>query len=218
MPFNKVSLKAPLKILSLFFVLIASQIHAHAFASEQGVYEDETYQHISYQQLSDQSEPQQFAGIIASHNKVRQKLNQHPLSWSDSLANYAQQWVNRLAETENCSMLHRPNYEGEPDSENYLQIHGENLFWASPETLGNGQTKLQNVSNAEVVNAWAEEEDYYDYQTNSCQPGKVCGHFTQMVWHESRQVGCAKAICPDKSQIWACNYHPRGNYIGELPY
>ena len=92
------------------------------------------------------------------------------------------------------------------------------MFWASAETLANGSEKAQQFTTVEVVTAWAEEEEYYDYQSNTCQPGQICGHFTQMVWHESQQVGCAKAMCADKSQIWACNYHPRGNYIGEKPY
>ena len=166
---------------------------------------------------SSASEPSQFSGIVKYHNDVRSKFQQHPLTWSNSLASYAQEWVDRLAATQSCQMLHRPNYAGEYDSEKYLQIHGENLFWASAEYT-NGTEKLQILSPKEIVAAWAEEEDYYDYQSNTCQEGQDCGHFTQMVWHESRQVGCAKAICGDKSQIWACNYHPRGNYIGEHPY
>lgn len=160
------------------------------------------------------SEPAQFSGLVAYHNKVRTKHQQAPLTWSNTLAQYAQQWVTHLATTQNCAMIHRPNQNGGA----YQQQHGENLFWASPEELGNGTKKLQHFSVKDIVNAWAEEEAFYDYQTNQCQSGEECGHYTQMVWHESRQVGCAMAVCPDKSQIWACNYHPRGNYIGEWPY
>ena len=198
------------KVLSLFvlFFLFLCDASNFAFANEQSIYESKLHS----------SEPQQFVGILVSHNKVRQKFNQQPLTWSNSLASYAQQWVSRLAETQNCQMLHRPNYQSEHDSERYLQVHGENLFWASAEKLANGSAKLQHFSSVDVVRAWAEEEAYYDYQTNTCQPGQDCGHFTQMVWHESQQIGCAKAVCADKSQIWACNYHPRGNYIGERPY
>ncbi len=160
------------------------------------------------------SEPVKFRGMISSHNKVRVDHQQVPLSWSNSLSQYAQQWVNHLASTQNCAMIHRPNQGGG----RFEQQYGENLFWASAEKLSNGTNKLQNFSAKDIVKAWAEEEEYYDYQNNLCQPGEDCGHFTQMVWHESRQVGCAMAICPDKSQLWACNYYPRGNYIGEWPY
>ncbi len=164
------------------------------------------------------SEPAQFSGIVSSHNKVRAEYKQQPLSWSNTLANYAQQWVDHLAKTQNCEMIHRPNENGGQ----FQQIHGENLFWASPEVISAGANtiikKIQRFHPTEIVKAWADEADFYDYQNNKCQAGQDCGHFTQMVWHESKQVGCAKAICPDKSQIWACNYHPRGNYIGEWPY
>lgn len=159
------------------------------------------------------SEAPQFSGIVDSHNKVREKFSQQPLSWSNALAQYAQQWVDYLATHQNCLMIHRPEHISQ-----FQQQHGENLFWASAEKRGDESHKMQVFSPQEVVNAWAEEEQYYDYQSNQCQPGEQCGHFTQMVWHESREVGCAKAVCPDKSQIWACNYHPRGNYIGEWPY
>jgi len=168
-------------------------------------------------ELYNAEEPQQFAGILASHNTVRAKFSLQPLTWSNPLAEYAQRWVNHLAHTQNCAMLHRPNYKGEYDSERFLQKHGENLFWASAESREGTET-LQKITTKEVVKAWAEEENFYDYQSNTCQAGQICGHFTQMIWHESRQIGCANAICPDKSQIWACNYHPRGNYIGERPY
>lgn len=194
-------------LLFLFLSLLIVNATSLAFTNEQGDL-------FKYEEI----EPLQFAGILASHNKVRKKFKQHPLVWSDSLANYAQKWVNRLAETQNCKMLHRPNYKGEHESENYLQVHGENLFWASPEVFPDGRSIIQSFTPKQVVKLWAIEEEHYDYQSNTCKPGQQCGHFTQMVWHESRQVGCAKAICPDKSQIWACNYHPRGNYIGEKPY
>ena len=195
-----------LLFLIFFFLLI---FNACSFASNN---EQSSYK------ASVSKEPQQFAGILASHNTVRAKFNQVSLTWSDSLAGYAQQWVDHLAKTRNCAMIHRPNYDNEVESKRFLQVNGENLFWASAEVFENGTQKLQHFTAKEVVKAWAVEENYYDYQSNSCEPGQQCGHFTQMVWHESRQVGCAKAICPDKSQIWACNYYPRGNYIGEKPY
>lgn len=181
-----------MKNISIFLFLILLLANASSFASE----------------------PAKFSGIINSHNILRAKYQQHPLSWSNSLANYAQQWVNHLATTKNCEMIHRPNYGGGK----FQQIYGENLFWASAEIFENGSIKRQTITAKDIVKAWAEEEIFYNYQTNQCQDGQDCGHYTQIVWHESQQVGCAIAVCPDKSQIWACNYHPRGNYIGEWPY
>ena len=37
------------------------------------------------------------------------------------------------------------------------------------------------------------------------------GHFTQLVWVNSTQLGCAMATCGGLD-IWVCNYNPPGNY------
>ena len=45
---------------------------------------------------------------------------------------------------------------------------------------------------AQVVDAWASEAPGYDYKTNSCRAA-TCGHYTQMVWRNTHEVGCAVA-------------------------
>ena len=58
------------------------------------------------------------------HNKVRKDVGTVPLKWSAELAQYAQAWADNLANT-GCDMKHRPN------SGEWKQIHGENIFWGS---------------------------------------------------------------------------------------
>jgi hypothetical protein len=55
--------------------------------------------------------------------------------------------------------------------------------------------------------------------------GQVCGHYTQRVGRETRQVGCAWAQCTRNSPfrvstwyLWVCNYALPGNFVGERPY
>lgn len=158
------------------------------------------------------SNGQRFARTLDAHNKVRRAHNLPPLTWSDKLANYAQQWANRSAKVRNCGMKHRPQ-QGR-----YKQEHGENLWWASPRTWSNGLRELQPITIQRVVKDWADEQPFYDYASNTCKPGEQCGHYTQIVWRETTQVGCAYQQCADKSQLWVCNYNPPGNYIGERPY
>lgn len=66
----------------------------------------------------------------------------------------------------------------------------------------------------------ASEVQWYDYASNSCNApaGKSCGHYTQVVWAKSTEVGCGVAICDGKGQIWVCNYKPAGNFSGQKPY
>jgi hypothetical protein len=111
-------------------------------------------------------------------------------------------------------MTHRPN----KGSSSFKQKHGENLFWASPKRWSDGKLELQAISIADVIKAWVDEVIDYDYASNTCRSGAQCGHYTQMIWKNTQAVGCAVAICADKSQLWVCNYNPPGNYIGEHPY
>lgn len=46
------------------------------------------------------------------------------------------------------------------------------------------------------------------------------GHFTQLVWKDTKRVGCAKATMwkdqPQQRDVVVCNYYPRGNNGGTL--
>lgn len=92
---------------------------------------------------------------------------------------------------------------------------GENLF------VGTGSSWTEE----NAVNAWADEVRYMNYPKNaatvSCQAGEQCGHYTQMVWETTTQVGCAVQFCangisgfnPNPSTNIVCQYSPPGNFI-----
>jgi pathogenesis-related protein 1 len=63
--------------------------------------------------------------------------------------------------------------------------YGENLFWVG----GSDWTA------SDAVGAWVGERPNYDYNRNSCAAGKVCGHYTQVVWSKSTAIGCARVVC-----------------------
>ena len=100
--------------------------------------------------------------------------------------------------------------------------YGENLYWSSPTVWTEGDTEVARETNRitikEVVKVWTNEERWYDYNRNRCQPGRRCGHYTQIVWRDTSEVGCAMKVCADKSQTWVCSYNPPGNYTGVRPY
>jgi len=95
---------------------------------------------------------------------------------------------------------------------------GENLFWASPIRYSDGTKKPQPVTPTKVTHSWGGEKQHYDHASNTCAGGKMCGHYTQVVWKTTREIGCAKAVCSDHAQIWVCHYAPPGNWRGQRPF
>jgi len=151
---------------------------------------------------------ERFNGTLQAHNRVRAKHHLPPLKWSNRLANYSQQWANQLGRSSHCQMYHR---SGSPP-------FGENLYRSSALIWNDGKREIAPINIKEVVKAWTDEERWYNYKTNRCQPGKKCGHYTQAVWKNTKEVGCAMKVCADKSQTWVCSYNPAGNYVGMKPY
>lgn len=154
------------------------------------------------------SKRQRFSGALDAHNQVRTKHNLPPLRWSEKLAKYSQQWANNLGRGSACKMYHR---SGTPE-------YGENLFRSSAIIWSDGKREVSPVTIKTVVKSWADEEKWYNYQQNRCRSDRQCGHYTQVVWRNTKEVGCALQVCPDKSQTWVCSYHPAGNYTGVKPY
>jgi uncharacterized protein YkwD len=140
-------------------------------------------------------EPPFFAGMLDGHNRARHAVGVPPLQWSSRLAATAQGWANRLR-SESCEMRH-----------SRATGLGENLAWAAQ----------QHMSPAAVVALWIGEARAYHRAANTCAPGALCGHYTQVVWRTTRFVGCGFASC-GYSEVWVCNYSPPGNYSGERPY
>jgi uncharacterized protein YkwD len=133
-----------------------------------------------------------LAGILVAHNRVRAQVGVAPLRWSDAIARFAQRRADQLARRD-CALQH--------DTRN---TYGENLFWTS------GSTDA-----AHVVATWGAERQHYDRATNKC--AATCGHYTQVVWAGSTQLGCGAASCGN-AEIWVCNYDPPGNVIGRKPF
>ena len=148
--------------------------------------------------------------IIAAHNQLRTEVGvTKKLIYSKTLAVSAQAWAEHLKQINACQMRHSA-----PDGK-----YGENLFWASAVSWTSGRKDLQKVSSKKVVEDWGSEKADYDYASNMCADGKMCGHYTQIVWRSTTKVGCGAAECKDtQEQVWACQYQPAGNWVGKKPY
>lgn len=145
---------------------------------------------------SDLNSPQAF---LTPHNAARSAVGVGPLAWNTTLATYARNYGS--TRLNRCTPLVHSTGP-----------YGENLYW--------GYNTAMPPSAKDAVASWVGEKKDYNYQTNSCNPGKVCGHYTQVVWKATTQVGCATLTCNDqyKSSYIICSYSPPGNYVGQKPY
>ena len=98
---------------------------------------------------------------------------------------------------------------------------GENIAWGWPMDLPDVLTQYVNEG-------WVGEKQNYHYdrdngfgysQPPGCDQGKVCGHFTQVIWKGTQYVGCGLAVTAASQEAWmVCNYHPAGNIPRQKPY
>ena len=146
---------------------------------------------------------QQAIQILQHHNKVRQEVGVAALVWNIQLAAYAQNWADYLANNNNCTMKHRTNPGEESKS------YGENIFWGSSSSY---------YKPVDASLAWYDEKKLYKYQKLNNNNWDRAGHYTQMVWKDTKEVGVGVAVCPNGGLIIVANYYPVGNVITQYPY
>lgn len=153
------------------------------------------------------AEPPAVAGITAAHNRVRARVGVPPLQWNSQLAEVARRWANACVDR---------------DAPRGMLDHSSGRSELFPGPLGeNLHATTGPVPNpSEAVADWAAEVKDYDHARNTCRDGAMCGHYTQVVWRTTREVGCAVGSCPRLRfrGTLVCNYWPAGNWVGERPY
>lgn len=129
--------------------------------------------------------------MLAAHNAIRVEHRLPLLQWSRNLAAFARKWADALIAANRVA--HNPR-----------SPYGENILMTRP-----------GSNPSAVVAAWAAESRFFTYSSHKCQGD--CGHYTQLVWRRTREVGCAQAR-DSQREIWVCSYDPPGNMRGQRPY
>ena len=139
--------------------------------------------------------------LLAEHNLARDDAGVPRLKWSDRLAQDAQGWANRLAREGDL----RHASDGDTDGA------GENLWMGTAGYFGPES----------MVDTFVEEKRYYVHGTfpGVSRTGRWedVGHYTQVIWRETREVGCAIARNA-RDDFLVCRYWPAGNWMGEAAY
>ena len=127
--------------------------------------------------------------ILDAHNEKRAIHGVQSLEWNETLVDFAVEYAASSFSCNNVTLVHSNG------------PYGENL--AAGYSGG-----------YDPVDAWYDEIDLYDFDN----PGfnESTGHFTQLVWKSTSQLGCARVICDNAwGQYTICEYsNARGNILG----
>ena len=133
---------------------------------------------------------------LQAHNNYRKIHHAEPLTLNRELCKIAQNYaehlanVGRLQHSDNCY---------------HNDAMGENLYCC----LGKDPT------GSSVTTSWYSEIKSYDY---SGDWSNGTGHFTQVVWKETKEVGFGICKAPSGKIFVVANYYPAGNVLGFFKY
>ncbi len=133
--------------------------------------------------------------FLNAHNSYRSQVGVPPLTWSDTLAIQAQEWANHLSSNR---LFQHSGVSGQ----------GENI-WKG--TSG-------HYSFMQMIQSFGNEKKFYNRDVINQSNYKTFGHYTQMVWKDTTQVGCAVVDGGDGNARLVCRYSPSGNVIGQTAY
>jgi len=150
----------------------------------------------NYQKQSETISGNEFQqSALDTHNKYRRKHHVGNLVLSKDLCNIAQKYAETMARTGNFAHS-RGKYNGKNMGENLFACYGI------------------KITGKMMTDDWYNEVSQYNFNN----PGFVSGtgHFTQVVWKGSREVGFGFAQARDGYYYGVANYYPAGNYLNEF--
>ncbi|KAI1464329.1 PR-1-like protein [Daldinia caldariorum] len=144
--------------------------------------------------------------ILNSTNFHRAAHNASAVRWNATLADFATDYLSLHSSPSPSSQKETETKKEEDNGKETCVMkhsggpYGENLA-------------LGCADAGACVDLWARESGRYDFD----YPGfaEETGHFTQLVWRGTTDVGCGARLCPGNYGWYlACEYWPRGNVVG----
>jgi uncharacterized protein YkwD len=138
------------------------------------------------------------AGLLAYHNKLRADVGSPPLQWDPVLADHALGHARTIADT------------GQP-------VHSARAGRkAERENVSLGMRGLSNP--LQLAQVWGAEQRNFRAgvfpDISTTDDWSDAGHYSQMVWSETTEVGCGFAR-GRRADALVCRYLPPGNQDGE---
>ncbi len=139
--------------------------------------------------------------LLAEQNAERDRVGVPRLEWSGKLAADAQAWADQLARE--GDLRHSPRTVNPDEGEN-LWMGGKGYY--GPEAMIGTFLDERRAYKSGVFPAVSTTGNWQDV-----------GHYTQIVWRNTRQVGCA-VTRGRTMDFLVCRYLPAGNWRGQAVY
>ena len=153
------------------------------------------------------------SAALEAHNLERMSLGIEPLKWSNNLTIEAKKYADYLAAND---LFNHSKYEER-------QGQGENLYTTQYYVINEGGAKYffeetNYLSDASI--AWLDEKKNFKYAKIGSKKNNfyLTGHYTQMIWSKSTEVGMAFSKSKSGNVYVVARYYPSGNWEGEYPY
>jgi hypothetical protein len=154
--------------------------------------------------------------FVDVHNSLRSKValgqqsgqpgasNMEAVIWNDDIAARVQAWL----DSNPCSTV----------AHDYTALgkegYGENGYGGTGTAVTDDASRIKLAQAA--ANLWFSEVSAFTYPATS---SGTTGHYTQVVWADSNEVGCGFSTCPSSGKVRVyCDYTNGGNYPGQAPY
>lgn len=138
------------------------------------------------------------ARLLAAHNEERDRAGLPRLSWSNKLAQDAQDWAEHLS---------RKGTLQHADGDRRRNM-GENLWMGSA-----GYYSAEDMVGGFIAERAKFRPGTFPQVSRTGNWSDV-GHYTQVIWPRTTEVGCAVAKGA-VNDFLVCRYNPPGNMFGE---
>lgn len=141
------------------------------------------------------------AELLSVHNQARDDVGVSRLAWNHDLAGQAQQWADHLAREGH--MRH--------STRDVRGMTGENLWMGTAGRFGPSRMMEYFVNERRYFRNGAFPE------VSTTGNWSDVGHYTQVVWRDTREVGCAVAR-GGRYDFLVCRYFPAGNVMTQRAF
>ncbi|ELT97570.1 hypothetical protein CAPTEDRAFT_178888 [Capitella teleta] len=135
---------------------------------------------------------------LKRHNEYRKRHQVPQMKLNTCMSAVAQKWAEHLAKTNTFAHSKDREVDGKKMGENIAMKY---------------TSSGDDFTGEQVTDQWYSEVQKYNF--NGTGGGGGTGHFTQVVWKESVELGVGKAQTQDGKWLVVANYLPAGNFMGK---